>query len=171
MNENIEILKLRKSIKERFHTSIETIIEMFKELESENYQTYLSSSPLLINSPLEDAIRYRYIILVELFKRFSRAINYTYFRFSNNIKNEDKYCKMNIFLLKDDDTVKVINDILEDRNNLAHIWIEDVLDFNDNDFLEKAQNAVMLFEVLEKYIEFIDNNDPFKTNIKKITLS
>jgi hypothetical protein len=109
-------------------------------------------------------------VLIELFKRFARAIGYTYFRYDRKTTSEEKYYKMNLYILRDKEVVESIGEILDDRNNLAHIFIDGILDFTDNNFLEKAKNAVVLYEVLEKYVEFVGNNDSSNTIIRKIYL-
>lgn len=170
LSENLELLGLRESVKSRFYLSVETIFKMVKELESKNYQWYILEMPLEINSPMEDAIRYKYIVLIELFKRFARAISYTYFRYERNTSSEEKYYKMNLYILKDKDVVENIGEILDDRNNLAHIFIDGILDFTDNNFLERVKKTVILYEVLEIYIEFVNKNDPSNNIIRKIYL-
>lgn len=161
MNEDFEILKLRKSIKSRFYLSAETIYLMVKELDSKGYQKYaLDDMPFEINSPMEDAIRYKFIVLIELFKRFAKAISYTYFRYGHNTTSKEKYHKMNMHLLKDEDQVEEIEEILDDRNDLAHVFVDEILDFTDNNFFEKAKKSVILYDALEKYVEFVDEHPP-----------
>lgn len=63
MSENLEILKSREYIKGRFRVSVEIIFKMVKELEGDNYQKYIMDMPHMINSPMEDAIRYKFIVL------------------------------------------------------------------------------------------------------------
>ncbi|ADC48816.1 hypothetical protein BpOF4_03750 [Alkalihalophilus pseudofirmus OF4] len=110
------------------------------------------------------------MVLAELFKRFARAISYTYFRYDPNTTSEEKYHSMNMYLLSDEDLVEEIGGILNNRNDLAHIFIDDILDFIDNNFFDMAKKAVMLYEVIEKYVEYVNKYDPSKTRIRKIYL-
>jgi hypothetical protein len=41
MSENLELLRLRKSVKSRFYLSVETLFIMVKELKSNDYQKYI----------------------------------------------------------------------------------------------------------------------------------
>jgi hypothetical protein len=99
LNENLEVLKLREKIKNEFYLNIVTLIEMVKELKSKNSESFYHSLSINIHSPMEDAIRYKYIVQVELFKRFARLLLYTYFSFDSSINKEERYKKMNNYLL------------------------------------------------------------------------
>lgn len=88
--ENAVILEHLGKLVERYESGILTLKEMKKELKTKRYEEYLLNISQYINSPIEDGIRFRYITLIEMFKRVSLAIKDTYF-LNNPVLPKYKY--------------------------------------------------------------------------------
>lgn len=155
MNENKELLELRTKILERFEVDISVIKKMILEMESERYRDYRSSLDYLINCPFEDAIRYRFIMAVETFKRFSRALSMTCFKY-DNIPVKEKYDLMNGYFFSEE-VAEEINSIINNRNVIAHVWVEEYLFAVDLSPAEKLDVLRKLFTTLKIYVAFVDD--------------
>jgi hypothetical protein len=91
-----------------------------------------------------------------MFKRVSLAIKDTYF-LNNPGTIKEKYYAMNMNILEDEDAVEKIQEILDERNELAHIWLEGFLDNVDLKPKMKIDNVKFLYQVLKKYKTFVDS--------------
>ncbi|WP_214761761.1 hypothetical protein [Exiguobacterium sp. s129] len=165
IQESKEVIKMRDSIENEFKQSVYVLSKMVDELNSENYQLYCESLSFSINSPMEDAIRYKYIVLVELFKKFSQAMSHEYFIYKQGTKSAEKYHLMNMYILKEKDIVIELEKIIDERNDLAHIYYNNFIELTDLDFEKRVKQAKFLSKVLKKYIKLTK-----KENSKKIEL-
>lgn len=173
--EDNTILELREYIRGNFSLDVEIFEEMIKEMYSEGNKKYFDNN-LMIPNPFEDAIRYRFILLVEVFKRFSQALSRTYFKYDyvnkNNTGHKNKhryqYEAMNKYLLENKKLVKKITQAINDRDKLAHIWVEPYLDATDLKPRARLELVKFLYYALNVYVDFIDQKELSneKTKIK-----
>lgn len=63
---------------------------------------------------------------------------------------------MNMCILVDEDAEKKITEIINERDELAHIWLESFLDNVPLKPKKKINNVIFLYEVLKKYKSFVE---------------
>lgn len=165
--ENFEILKLRNHIQEKFEEDIIVIEKMIQEMNSKQYEEYISNLGFMRDCPFEDAIRYRFILAVETFKRFSKALSFTYFKYGSSVKN--KYQAMNEYFLPNRALAKKIDEVISDRDRIAHVWVESYLHYTDIKPEKRLELLKRLNITLKIYNEFIDRKG--LSNIKKVRIS
>ncbi|MEM5009294.1 hypothetical protein WKH57_01105 [Niallia taxi] len=154
LEENREILNMIGTIHKSFKMGVEVIEKMFKEMERDSFKQYISKSHSFVNNPMEDAIRFKVITITEMFKRVARAIKETNFNWYP-VKNPDKYYIMNKVILESDEVIDEIDRILNQRNNLAHVWVEGYLDFIKVNREEVLNDLDFLRVVLKEYKKYI----------------
>lgn len=157
INENKEILFLFETLLNRFEFGIISIKKMFEEMDSTSYKDYYGGIHHYINSPMEDSIKFKYITLIEKFKRISKAINDTYF-FESDEKPKNRYTIMNRTILNVDE-ITVIERVIDERNFLAHVWVEGYSDYIILEPEETIMKLKFLKQVLNKYKKYHLMND------------
>lgn len=145
---NEAIIRDVEYILPRYSSQFEEVKDIIKfNSSTDAFFNVISQIPLHISNPLEDSIRYRYIICVEFFKVVSRAVKDTFFQGS--------YSEMNRYLLQDEPIKNYIFSSLDKRNTLAHIFVSSYLDTNELDFDAMINNLNGLKSILEVYVAFV----------------
>ncbi|EZP58376.1 hypothetical protein [Exiguobacterium sp. RIT341] len=156
-----EIISNRILIFNKFKYNVQNIKLMTKQLENKDYKEYVVTKlPLEINSPMEDAIRYKFFIITEIFKKFSTALCYKYFKFKNPQNMIVRYRMMNMFIFNNENNkVELINLILDYRNILAHTSDDDFTDFFDEDVYHIDKYSEFLLDIFEEYLKYIKKSN------------
>jgi hypothetical protein len=144
---NKAIIQNIDSVLLRYHSQLEEVQDLIKFNESTAAFETISTLPLHISNPIEDSIRYRYIICVELYKVVSTAVRDIYFHGS--------YSKMNDGLFHNKQIKNYIQSSLDKRNSLAHIFVTSYLDMHELDFDAMKVNLNGLKAALEVCVAFV----------------
>ena len=150
---------LHKIIEKNFVKEIKIITAMLEQLDNEQEREF-ADSPINV---LENAIKYRYITLVELYKKISQAISYFYF--------EGNYQSMNATILRKETKLYEQNlKILENRNKLAHTLSGDIsLELERHKIIKKIEKRMKFIqETLIKYLEYNERNYERRKKYKKL---
>ncbi|MFB7815035.1 hypothetical protein ACFC0X_12670 [Paenibacillus chitinolyticus] len=145
---NEAIIQNIDSILPRYNSQFEEVQDIIEfNVSIDASLNVIPQIPLKIPNPLEDSIRYRYIICVEFFKAVARAVRDSFFQGS--------YSEMNRLLLQDKPIKDYISTSLDKRNTLAHIFVSNYLDTNELDFDVMINNLEGLKSILEVYVVFV----------------
>jgi hypothetical protein len=145
----------------RFSNKINDLIKVIDYNESDDFR--LEIYPKLtsgIDNPLEDVIRYRYIVAIEYFRVISSAIRNKYFSYSYNKMNKEildnKIARKHLKGFSDYD----IQTVLDTRNYLAHNFMDSTIFINEMTNKNMINNLEFLKKVLELYVTWVKS----KTN-------